>query len=83
MRDFLEGHRCNAICRHLNLPEPIVTPAPPAARTYVPVHGSTTSTSSRRPMPTGVVTGFCGLAIVEESGDDWSEDGGTVYADPY
>lgn len=42
MRDFLEGHRCNAICRHLQLPAPVtngITDAP--GPVYVPpVHGS-------------------------------------------
>lgn len=47
MRDFLENHRCNAICRHLKLPPPleadardeetaVARPIPPP--TYVPVH---------------------------------------------
>ncbi|CAM9377138.1 unnamed protein product [Ectocarpus sp. 12 AP-2014] len=64
MRDFLEGHRCNAICRHLALPETAAAAA--AIPPYAPVHGSrSTTASSRRSMPLPVA--FCGLAIVEES----------------
>lgn len=74
MRDFLEGHRCNAICRHLGLPEPVTTEPPPIPRQYVPVHGNLT-TASRRPLPP--VPAFCGLVIAEEEydSDGYSYDG--------
>lgn len=32
MRDFVESHKCNAVCRHLGLPDPnapVAAPEPP------------------------------------------------------
>lgn len=39
MRKFLESHRCNAICRHLDLPVPDGHRGATATPAYVPVHG--------------------------------------------
>lgn len=69
MRDFLKGHRCNAICRHLGLPEPAPAAPPSTTRAYAPVHGNLTwtTTAARRPLPP--VPAFCGLVIAEEEFD--------------
>ncbi|CAN0389307.1 unnamed protein product [Pylaiella littoralis] len=77
MRDFLEGHRCNAICRHLGLPQPATTAtsSTTAASRYAPVHGNL-ATPLRRTMPP-VAPAFCGVVIAEEEydSDDYSCDG--------
>lgn len=64
MREFIDGHRCNAICRHLSLPEVVSTAATTAV---APVHGIRTTTMQRVSMPMA----FCGLAIAEESDADY------------
>ena len=69
MRQFLESHRCNAICRHLNLPLPDNHGSGRATPAYVPVHGDICAPPR---------TGFATLATVqtphviyEDEGDEY------------
>ena len=64
MQEFIDRHRCNAICRDLKLPEVVGTTATTA---HAPVHGRLTVASRRVSMPTAL----CAVAIAEEADADY------------